>query len=236
MATGKQLVNSIVRDLVVFALLALFATSVAAEGVDFSCMSQAVRGKTPLTDRYKEYDVIMTNGCPGPVYWTMCIERMDPLTHRVLESHTPSGLIEEEGKSRVNVQMKKGPDRMGSQIRYQEFYLNIGYAIKPPASAPCVAKQCEAQHQSLRGQLDRNLTAWQKAEANLNKRLAAECPESGWDKTEEAAACESAVRLELGPELEQLAQTDAQLREQLRSADDGPCQVYAGDLVEDRGP
>ena len=217
-------------------LLSMFATVAAAAPVDFSCMDYSVRGKTPLTDRYKEYDIVLTNRCPGPVYWTMCIERLDPLTHKVLESHTPSGLIEEEGKSRVNVQMKKGPDRMGSQMRYQEFYLDIGYAIKPPANASCVAKQCESQHQELRGQIDSNLVAWQNAEANLNQRLAAECPESGWDKTKEVEACESAVRQELGPELEQLAQTDAKLREQLRSSDGGACQVYAGSLVETGAP
>jgi hypothetical protein len=213
-------------------LLSMFIAVAEAAPVDFSCMDHMVRGKTPLTDRYKEYDVIITNGCPGPVYWTMCIERMDPLTHQILESHTPSGLIEEEAKSRVNVQMKKGPDRMGSQMRYQEFYLNIGYAIKPPASASCVAKACESQHKALRGQIDSNLVAWQKAEANLNNRLVAECPESGWGKTEEVEACESAVRQELGPELEQLAQTDTELREQLSSANNGSCQIYAGDLVE----
>jgi hypothetical protein len=222
--------------LAIFALLSTSCAGVAAAEVDLSCMNHLVRDKTPLTDRYKEYDVIVTNGCPGPVYWTMCIERLDPLTHRILESHTPSGLIEEEGKSRVNLQMKKGPDRMGSQMRYQEFYLNIGYAIKPPASASCVARQCESQHQELRGQIDSNLLAWQKAEANLNQRLAAECPESGWGKTEEVETCELAVRRELEPELEQLAQTDAQLREQLRVADGDPCRVYAGDLIEEWTP
>ena len=214
----------------------MFCAGVAAAEVDFSCMSHMVRGKTPLTDRYKEYDVIITNRCPGPVYWTMCIERLDPLTHRILESHTPSGLLEEEGKSRVNLQMKKGPDRMGSQKRYQEFYLSIGYAIKPPARASCVARQCESQHQALRGEIDNNLVAWQKAEANLNDRLAADCPESGWGKTEEVEACQTAVRQELEPELEQLAQTDAQLRERLRSADGDPCLVYAGEPVEERTP
>jgi hypothetical protein len=217
-------------------LLSIFLGVAEAAPVDFSCMGYTVRGKTPLTDRYKEYDVILTNRCPGPVYWTMCIERMDPLTHRILESHTPSGLIEEEGKSRVNLQMKKGPEQMGSQMRYQEFYLNIGYAIKPPASASCVARKCESQQQDLRGQIDSNLVTWQKAEAELSNRLAAECPESGWGKTEAVETCEAAVRQALGPELERLAQTDAELREQLRSTDDGPCQLFGGDLVEDRSP
>ena len=50
----------------------------AAE-TDFSCMSHEVRGKIQVAERYKEYDVIVQNRCPGPVYWSMCIERMDPL-------------------------------------------------------------------------------------------------------------------------------------------------------------
>jgi hypothetical protein len=234
MNTKPQYCRLTARRLAAAFLLSLFTTGAAAEPVDFSCMSHTVRAKTPLTDRYKEYDVIMMNRCPGPVYWTMCIERLDPLTHRILEVHTPSGMIGEEDKSRVNLQMKKGPDQMGSRKRYQEFYLNIGYAVKPPATASCIAKQCESQRQALRGGIDDNLAAWQKAEANLNKRMAAECPESGWGKTEEVEACQTRVRQELEPELERLAQTDAQLREQLRPAEDDPCAVYAGDLVEER--
>src|SRR5210317_1946449 len=95
----------IIRNMMVVAMLATTLSGAEAAEVDFSCMSFSVRGKTPLTDQFKEYDVILTNRCPGPVYWTMCIERLDPVTHQNIETHNPSGLIKEEQKARVNLQM-----------------------------------------------------------------------------------------------------------------------------------
>ena len=91
------------------------ADGVAAE-VDFSCMSMEVKGKRPLTDRYKEYDVMLQNRCPGPVYWTMCIERIDPVSHRIIETLNPSGVLEQEKDSRVNLQMKVAPPSAALRI------------------------------------------------------------------------------------------------------------------------
>ena len=234
MKTETPIMSPVVRR-IAFALLFLACSaSVQAAEVDLSCMSHTVLGKTPLTDRYKEYDIVLTNRCPGPVYWTMCIERLDPLSHQILEVHTPSGAVEAERKSRVNLQMKTGPDGMAFQNRYQEFYLNIGYAIQPPAKSSCSARQCESEISDLRSRIDANRAAWQKAEANLSKQLASECPESGWGKTEEVESCEAAIREALGPNIEKLAETDAQLREQLYNSGQGGCQLYGGDLFEIR--
>lgn len=202
----------------------------AAE-TDFSCMSHEVRGKIQVAERYKEYDVVVQNRCPGPVYWSMCIERMDPLTHKVLEVHTPSGYVEADERARVNLQMKKGPERMTFRHRYQEFYVNIGYAIDAVASAACVAKTCEAEQSDLRNRLDANAVAWEKAESALAERLARECPQSGWGKTEEVETCEAGIREGVMEELQQYAAIDAELRGQLQDEGAERCRVHGGDLA-----
>jgi len=232
MDSGLCAKGVVARRMVIAGLLSAFLAGAEAADVDLSCVSHSVRGKTPLTDRFKEYDIVMANRCPGAVYWTMCIERLDPYSHKILETLTPSGLLEEEKKSRVNLQMKIGPGK-GPQRRYQEFYLNIGYAIEPPAKASCVARKCEPEIQGLRRQIDANLAAWKKTDAELDRRLAAECPESGWGKTEETDVCAAAVRAEMQPDLDRFAQNDKQLREQLGSTDRNACRVHAGDPVDD---
>jgi hypothetical protein len=215
-------------------MLAGSLAAVEAAEVDFSCMNFAVRGKTPLTDRFKEYDVILTNGCPGPVYWTMCIERLDPVSHQNIEVHNPSGRIDKDKKARVNLQMKLGPDSMGSQRRYEEFYLGIGYSIQPPARAACVAARCESENRPLRQALDANLTAWKRAQAELSTQLATECPESAWGRTAETEACEETLREAAQANLDNLLLKDSQLRERLLSEHGDGCQVHGGDLVETR--
>jgi hypothetical protein len=205
MKTETRIISTAARRMALALLFLVCCASAPAAEVDLSCMSHSVLGKKPVTDRYKEYDVVLTNRCPGP---------------------------EEERKSRVNLQMKTGPDSMSFQKRYQEFYLNIGYAIQPPAKTSCAARQCESEISELRSQIDANQAVWQKAEANLSKQLASECPESGWGKTEEVDSCEAAIREALGPEIEKLAETDVQLREQLVNSGQGGCQLHGGDLFE----
>lgn len=207
--------------------------SLLAADVDFSCMDYTVRGKTPLTDRYKEYDVVLQNRCPGPVYWAMCIERVDPVTHEVIEVHTPTGYIEADNRARVNLQMKKGPERMAFRKRYQEFYVGIGYAIKSAARAACVAAQCAPEQRALRERIDANLKAWERAENALNAQLVSECPESGWDKSEEVEVCQANIREAAAEELEALAAIDAQLREELAAAGPEHCRIQGGDLVKE---
>lgn len=207
------------------------AAAWAAPDVDLSCMSLEVKGKTQVTDRHKEYDVVLTNACPGPVYWAMCIERLDPYTNRILESHKPNGYIDSDQKVRVNLQMKKGPPEMDFQQRFQEFYAAPAYAIDPPATARCIASQCEAARRDIRGKLRANLDRWEAAASGLEARLAAECPESGWGKTEAVEQCESGVRAEVQPRIDELAGIDADLREELQLAGPPGCTLYAGELV-----
>ena len=217
------------------ALTALIAAgspqAATAAEVDLSCMSYEVRGKTQVSEKYKEYDVVVFNQCPGPVYWSMCIERLDPYSNRILEAHTPTGYVDADQKIRVNLQMKKGPDAMDFRQRFQEFYVAADFAIKPPARASCVARTCESARRDLRHQISANLQSWENAATALKRTLAAECPESGWGKTEEVEQCEAAILAEAQPRLDELERKDAELREQLSLTGPPGCQLYAGVLV-----
>ena len=212
-------------------LFCVMLQPVRAAEVDLSCMSHKVVGKIQVAERYKEYDVVVQNSCPGPVYWAMCIERVNPLSHRVVEVHTPSGYLEAEQKSRVNLQMKKGPEKMAFRKRFQEFYVNLGYAIDAAARASCVAAGCEAERGELRARLDANVKAWEAAEQALAQQLASACPQSGWGKTEEVETCEAGIREAARENLERFAQSDTELRKQLHEEGPERCRVQGGDLV-----
>ncbi|NCF62297.1 MAG: hypothetical protein GWP58_05560 [Gammaproteobacteria bacterium] len=227
----KSIMKSIVYTglLTVISCLALIANSQAAE-VDFSCMEESVRGKPLVTDRYKEYDVNIQNTCPGSAYWSMCIERLDPWTYKVLETHTPSGLVEEGKKARVNLHMKRGPEWMQFRNRFQPFYVNIAYGIKTPAKASCRAAMCEQKKSSLRAEILANEKAWLNANKSLEKKIASECPGTGWE-TEEQSKCEAGVRKASQAEMVQFVRKDVVLREQVANVDPVQCQVYAGGLL-----
>jgi len=217
--------------LTVISFLALMTNSQAAE-VDFSCMKESVRGKPLVTDRYKEYDVNIQNTCPGSAYWSMCIERLDPWTYKVLETHTPSGLVEEGKKARVNLHMKRGPDWLQFRNRFQAFYVEIAYGIKTPAKASCRAALCEEKKSSLRAETLANEKSWLNANKSLDQRIATECPNSGWE-TEEQNKCEARIRKNSQSEMVQFARKDIVLREQLANLDPVQCQVFAGGLLTD---
>jgi len=204
-----------------------------AQEADLSCMSYRVLDKIQVAERYTEFDVIVTNSCPGAVYWTMCIERLDSRNQKILESHTPSGYVEKDKKSRVNLQMKKSGSDSGFRQRFQEFYVNVGYGIERASSAKCVAALCEAQKREARAEFRANLGAWEKAEKALAARLAAECPESGWGVTEEVETCRAGIREAVQSDLDRFARVDADLREQIVSGDPAYCQVHGGELVPD---
>jgi hypothetical protein len=203
-----------------------------AADVDFSCLSYEARGKARVAERYKEYDVVLENRCPGPVYWAMCIERVDPKSHRVVETHTPAGYLEADKTSRVNMQLKKGPENMTFRKRFQEFYVSTGYAIDAMPAAACAAQKCEAPRRELRQRIDANLAAWAEAQQTLETRLVDECPESGWGATEDLDTCREPIRAAGQEQLQQHAQTDQALREELQSAEPAGCQIFGGDLVE----
>jgi hypothetical protein len=223
--------NLLIPAVLTALLAAGSAPNALAEDVDLSCMSYSVLPKTQVSERYKEYDVVVLNECPGPVYWAMCIERLDPYSNRILEAHTPTGYTEAGQKVRVNLQMKKGPDAMDFQQRFQEFYASVDFSIDPSARAGCIARNCEAARRDLRRQIGANLQSWESAAVALDRKLAADCPESGWGKTEQVEQCEAAVRAEAQPRLDELAGKDAELREQLELTGPPGCRLYAGDLV-----
>jgi len=205
--------------------ISLPVTLLQAEETDFSCMSYRVKGKIQVSANYKEFDIILENRCPGSVYWSMCIERMDPWTHEVGVALTPSGVLEMEKKSRVNLQMKKRQDHSGTRHAYQEFYFNVGYAVKSPANASCVASGCESKRRSLRAKFRTNDTAWQKKKMALAARMATECPQSGWDNSTQSI-CEAKIRESSQASMDQFAQTDRELKNEMSALDPEQCQVH----------
>jgi hypothetical protein len=204
-----------------------------AQEPDLSCMNYRVLDKIQVAERYNEYDVIVENRCPGAVYWTMCIERLDSRTSKILESHTPSGYVEKDRKSRVNLQMKKSGGDDAFRQRFQEFYVNISYGIDHPSNPKCVAALCEAQKRAARAESRANLEAWEQAEKKLAARLEAECPESGWGVTDEVATCRAGIREAAQPELDRFETNDTELRERIVAGDPAYCQLHGGDLAPD---
>jgi hypothetical protein len=215
---------------ITFVLLAVPLEASPAVEVDFSCMKLSVRTKARLSDQYMEYDVIIHNQCPGAVYWSACIERMDPWTHEIVETHTPSGQVAKEEKSRVNLLMKKGPDTVEFRNRFQEFYASAGYSLSPPAQASCIARSCEAEKSELRKQVSANEKAWADANDSLNTRLASECPASGWDNSEQKV-CEAQIRKDNQAVMAEFVRKDAELRERLGFISPMTCKVHGGELM-----
>jgi hypothetical protein len=203
-----------------------------AGDVDFSCMSYKVWGKSHVSDRFREYDIVLQNRCPGDLYWSMCIERMDPWTNEVLETHTPTGYVEEDKKARVNLQLKRNKRQSQFRNRFQEFYVNFAYEIETPAKAACFARQCETKKRDLRAKLRANEAAWERADKSLAARVASECPDTGWD-TESSEECEATLREAGRAEMEQFSRTDQELREKMNAIDPEHCQVWSGELTGD---
>ena len=198
-----------------------------AEEVDFSCMSHQVKGKTQFSAHRKEYDIILDNGCPGSVYWSMCIELMDPWTNEIQVALTPSGKLQMEKQSRVNLQMKKILDKSRARHAFQAFYLNVGYALNPDASGRCVASGCESDRRSLRTKFRANDAAWQKAKEVLAARLTTDCPQSGWDSSAQEV-CEAKIRNSSQAPMDQFAQQEKELKNKIAAVDPERCQVHAG--------
>ncbi|MFC1689942.1 hypothetical protein ACFL07_09860, partial [Pseudomonadota bacterium] len=119
-------------------------------------MKSKVWPKSHLSNRYRGFDVVLQNQCPGPVYWSMCIERIDSQSNKVWETLKPVGYVEAEKKARVNLQTKKNQGKSDFRKRYEEFYVNIGYSIDSAASAECLAATCEAKKSDLRAAIRAN--------------------------------------------------------------------------------
>ncbi len=198
-----------------------------AQDVDFSCMREQVRSIIQVTDQHQEFDVVMRNECPGAVYWATCIERMDPWTHRVIETHTPSGYVEDGKRARVNLQMKNTPRESLAEGRIEEFYVSYAYALDRAPRAACVARACEAKKTELRAQATANDKAWAAARASLAAQLESECPATGW-ATADVDACRELVAAARAEELGVFEATDAALQERLQAIDPAACSVHGG--------
>ncbi len=198
---------------------------VQAEEVDLSCMKHRVRAKIQVSNRYREFDVLIENTCPGPVYWSMCIERMDPQTRKIRETLTPSGQIQQEKKTRVNLRMTQVSDESDPRIVFEEFYLGVGFALNPELIAQCVALDCEAKKQDLRTVFTANDNALQKINTALANRISTECPQSGWSGNDQAE-CEAEIRQAVQAELDELTNMQNELETQLAAVDPEVCQVH----------
>jgi hypothetical protein len=211
----------------VVALSLLPAVSALANDSDPSaCIHQEVLPKTMVTQRHQEFDVVLESKCADPVKWTMCIERMDPFTNRVSETLTPSGEIEKGDKFRINLQMKKQEDRAMGLAGYDAFYLNVVYSTGAELPPSCVALECENEKRYVREKMRSNERARQRAEEALNRKMKSECPQSDWSAAQQEK-CMSRIQKEGKPELEQLTQTDRELRLELSQINPEKCQLHS---------
>jgi hypothetical protein len=225
----KTLFRTFTFSIIFFAVgVSIPMTLLQAEEIDFSCVSYKVKTKTQVSEDYKEYDIALQNRCPGSVYWSMCIELMDPWTHEIQVPLTPSGELKVKQKSRVNLQMKTRLDKSRTREAFQEFYFSIGYAVKPHAKARCVASACESKKRSLRTEFRANDSAWQKVKNAQAARMSTECPQSSWDNTTQEA-CEAKIRESNQAAMNQFAQKEKELKKKLSAVDPDLCQVHAGD-------
>jgi hypothetical protein len=198
---------------------------VQAEEVDLSCMKHRVRAKIAVSNRFREFDVIVENQCPGPVYWSMCIERMDPQTSKILETLTPSGQVQVDKKTRVNLRMMRVSEESDPQLEFEDFYLDVGYALNPSLNSQCVASACEAKKGDLRKAFRANDKAIHKINAALTDRISTECPQSGWSGNDQAE-CEAEIRQAVQAELDEITNSQNELETQLAAVDPEVCQVY----------
>jgi hypothetical protein len=198
---------------------------VQAEEVDLSCMKHRVRAKIQVSGLFREFDVLLENRCPGPVYWSMCIERMGPQSRKILETLTPSGQLQVEKKTRVNLRMARVSDESEPQIVFEEFYLDVGFALNPELKAHCVAIDCEAKKQDLRTAFTATVNALQKLNTALADRISTECPQSGWSGNDQAE-CEAGIRQAVQAELDEITNSQNELETQLAAVDPEVCQVY----------
>lgn len=214
-----------------FLIAALFAVPgiAMADEVDFSCMKEQVRSIIQVTDQHQEFDVVIRNDCPGNAYWAMCIERMDPWTHKIIETHNPTGYVEEGKRARVNLHMKNTPRDSLAEGRIQEFYVNIAYGIKSAEMPACNARACEEKKRDLRTKVSVNDAAWTKAENALQAKIIAECPDDGWG-SEDVETCRSKVREASAEEMAVFASKNRKLQAALVALDPENCAVHGGGL------
>ena len=210
---------------VTFCLSFSMMPSANAEETDFTCIEENVLAKTMVSERYREFDVTLKNDCPGPVNWTMCIEKMDPFTHRVTETLTPSGQIARDKKFRINMQMQKLEDQQNKLSGYEEFYVNVVYDIHEGLAPSCVARRCETEKRPVREQIRANLRQWQKAKDATSQKLSTECPKSGWSDSQREK-CMSQIQKEAQPTIAEYEKKDRELKRQLAGIEPETCTIH----------
>lgn len=226
----NEMVTKRIRAVLACACILLFSAPIRASDIDFSCMGYKVWGKGYVSNQFMSYDIVLRNQCPGAVYWTMCIERIDPNSFRIVETHNPSGYVEKGKTARVNLNLKKGNPPSKFRNRYQEFYVDIGYAIDGGATPSCNAARCEREKRSLRAEIKANEKAWEQAARSRAARIKNECPDSGWDSVL-SEECEKKARSASKSEMQRFSDRDQDLREQMAAIDPRNCQVYSGELT-----
>jgi hypothetical protein len=220
----------IVPAILTVVLLLIQVTAAQAEDADFSCMSFRVWDKSHLSNQYMDHDIVLQNDCPGSVYWSMCIERVDPWTNEILETHSPMGYLEAEKKARVNLHLQRSTNREQFRNRFQEFYVNFGYGIEAAASATCIASGCEGKKRDLREQIRANERAWERAENSLSAEVEKECPAGGWDATSREE-CSARIKDARKSEMQEFASQNQELRANMAAIDPEHCQIWSGGLT-----
>jgi hypothetical protein len=226
----KKLNKSSIPAILVLAACLASTFPVQAAEVDFSCMSHKVWPKGHVSSEYISYDIVIENSCPGAVYWAMCIERLDPNSHKVVENHSPTGYVEADKKARVNLNAYKKPGNDVFRNRFQEFYVDIAYTIDSVPKPVCFAKQCEAKKAPLRAEIRANEAAWKKAEKSLAAQVAKDCPDTGWDEAS-FTECSLEVGKSIAPDMAAFAVKDQDLRNKMAAIDPENCEVHSGNLA-----
>ena len=211
---------------ILFLAIGLFTMQAAvAEDIDYSCIEETVKPKTRVTQNYQEFDLVLNNDCPGPVYWTMCIERMSPFNHRVLETLTPSGQLAKDKKTRVNLQMHQMEDKANKLAGYEEFYFTVTYGLDQGARPNCAALSCENAKKSVRSEIRSNLRSLQSAQDAADRKAAADCPKTGWSSGQQEN-CMAKVQKEAKEGLQVYQDRATELNEKLATIEPERCTVH----------
>jgi hypothetical protein len=211
-------------------LISLTALSVLATGPallaqesDFSCMKDSVRNKTQVSRNYREYDIVLENQCSEPVYWSMCIERMNPWTNEIKETLTPSARVGSDKKFRINLQMKRQVE--DTREDFEEFYVYLAYDLHSPPSVECVAYSCETKKRALRAKYRENEKALAKIRGSMAGQISKECVRTGWSD-QEKQNCQARVSKDFRPSLSELGVIEISLKEQLAAIEPERCRIH----------
>lgn len=205
----------------------LVTGSTQAQETDFSCMSFDIKPKQQVSERYIEYDISVRNSCPGAVHWAACVQTVDPWSHKIYTPLEPTGMVDKDKRSKINVQMKKVEVPAEDRYQYQKFYVNVAYSLEPGHGAQCMARSCEALKSEIRSEVRANDQKWQGLIRKVENETIEKCPKTNWN-AESQEACISSVEESYVNELQAYQSKLKQLETQLENVDPVNCQVYGG--------